>query len=313
MSKSLLVSNPDKAQVILVVDIANLSWKCYHSPLAKYLSCKDYPSYMQHIALDKIALCLDFIFSNYRDEKVCLVYSKDEYTNNKKELFPEYKSNRIKKVKTYKIETEDGIVEKEMNPVEDTSKALSYLPHCDLSIPTKDAETDDIIATFCRNHKDKVIYIESADRDMWQLRSKKRHIIFSENPFTILTETDVFYSFYNRDNRLIPVIKTFLGDKSDNLEGMSYVTEEFISSLSYENYKGKIKKILNHIIDECEDSKICKSVRENFERLVKLHSIIKLNKHLSIKEEYVKGRYSSFLKFLEKRKIEQPKILKLWI
>lgn len=313
MSKSLLVSNPKDAEVILVVDIHNLSWKSYHSPVTDEYLVMGYPTYHQRIALNKISLCIEYIFNNHKNKKLCLVFSQDEYCENKKEMFPEYKSGRNKECKKYLVETKKGTIEKTVNPVNDTSKALSFLPHCDISIPSKDAETDDIIATFCKRYKEKTIYIESSDKDLWQLRSKSVHIICSENPILIVSKSSVLKKFYNEDNRLIPLIKTLTGDSSDKLIGIPYFPKKLIKLFSYDCYRGKIKKGLSYVRALAQTKTVKEKIDKSFDRLVKLHSIIKLKKNLSIKEEYSNGDYSSLIKFLKKRKIKQPRILKLWI
>jgi len=311
--KSILVSNPKDAQILLVVDIHNLSWKSYFSPVHDEHLINGYPTYHQYIALNKLALCIEYILSNHRNEKLCLVYSQDEYCENKKQLFPEYKSNRNKECKKYMVETKKGIIEKEVNPVFDTSKALSFLPHCEITIPTKDAETDDIIATFCRNHKDKTIYIESSDKDLWQLKSKNTHIIHSESPLLILNKDTILKKFYNKDSKLIPLIKTLIGDSSDKLVGVPFFPRKLLPLLSYEYYKGNIEKGLNYVRSLTKTKTVKEKIDKNFDRLTKLHSIVKLQKRLLIKEEYIKGDYFSFKKFLKKRKMKQPRILKLWI
>ena len=94
--KSLLVSNPKDAQILLVIDVHNLSWKSYYSPIPNEHLVKGYPTYHQYIALNKIASCIEFILANHKNEKICLVYSQDEYCENKKQSCPEYKSNRNK-------------------------------------------------------------------------------------------------------------------------------------------------------------------------------------------------------------------------
>ena len=310
--KSLLVSNPKDAQILLVIDVHNLSWKSYYSPIPNEHLVKGYPTYHQYIALNKIASCIEFILANHKNEKICLVYSQDEYCENKKQLFPEYKSNRNKECKKYMVETKHGLIEKEVNPVKDTSKALSFLPHCDISIPTKDAETDDIIATFCKRYKDKIIYIESSDKDLWQLKSKSVHIIYSENPLLILNKKIVLQKFYKSDSRLIPLIKTLIGDSSDRLVGVQRFPRKLLPLLTYENYKGKVEKGLSQV-RAFSNNTVKDKIDKSFDRLVKLHSIVKLKKKLAIKENYEEGSISLFKKFLKKRKIDKPKILKLWI
>lgn len=312
MTKSLLVSNPNDAQVILAVDIHNLSWKSYYSPVANEHLYKGYPTYHQYIALTKLSTCIEFILANHKNQKLCLVYSQDEYCDNKKKLFPEYKSERNKECKKYMVETKDGVIEKEVNPVLDISKALSFLPHCSISIPTKDAETDDIIATFCKRYKGKTIYIESNDKDLWQLKSKNVHLICSENPLLIVNKDLVLKKFYNKDSRLIPLIKTLIGDSSDKLKGVPFFPRKLLPQITYEEYKGKARKGLSYVRAITDSKTVKEKIDKDFDRLLRLHSIVKLNKHLEIKEDYVKGDYSSFKKFLKKRKIEQPRILKCY-
>ena len=312
---ALLVPNPNDADVLLVIDAHNLAWKAYYSPVVnEHLDSRGFPTYHYYIALNKIGLCCEYISSNYPNFKVCLVYSFDEYVQKKRKLFPEYKSNRNNKLKEYKVATRDGIVTKELNPM-GISKVLNFIPHCEISIPSHDEETDDVIATFVHKYEtDKIIFILSSDKDLWQLKSKRTHIIIKESPITLLNRDIIKSKFYNSDRRNIAFIKAIVGDSSDGLKaGIPFFPRKMLSEVNYGEYMGNITKGIAYL-QTLGLSKNCKNkIESEAKRIANLFSIIKLKKNLNIKENYVDGSISLFKKFLTKRKMEKPRILKLWI
>lgn len=309
-----LMSNPDKADVLLLIDVHNLSWMSYYAPVKdEKLDKTGYPSYHYEIALGRIASIIDYICKDSK-KKVCIVTSADEYPSKKKKLFPEYKAQRIKELKEYNVRTIDGeTMSKTLDPVRDIKHILSLIPHCRVSIPTKDEETDDILATLTKMFKDKECYIVSSDRDLWQLNFKNVHIVYQGHPqIKIVGKSDILKKFGNKDYRLIPLFKTLTGDHSDNLKGVyRFPISKTAPLLKYSKYKGNIKKALNYVT-----GLVTKTVKERIEsdkeRLVKLHSIIKLNRNLDLKLSKKKGNLKEFCKFLKDRNLLDSRILQLW-
>lgn len=309
-----LMSNPYKADALLLVDVHNLSWISYHAPVKnEKLDRTGYPAYHYDIALGRIAAVVDYIRKD-SNKKVCIMTSADEYPSKKKKLFPEYKAQRVKELKEYNVRTIDGEeMSKPLDPVRDIKHVLSLIPHCRVSIPTKDEETDDIIATLTKMFEDKDCYILSSDRDLWQLNFKNVHIVFQGYPkIQEVKKEDVLKKFGNKDYRLIPLIKTLTGDASDNLKGIyRFPISKTAPLLKYSKYKGNVKKALKFI-----EGITTKSVKEKIEsdrdRLVQLHSIIKLNRNLNLKLSKRKGNLKEFCKFLKFRDLLDSRILTLW-
>lgn len=309
-----LMSNPYKADALLLVDVHNLSWISYHAPVKnEKLDRTGYPAYHYDIALGRIAAVVDYIRKD-SNKKVCIMTSADEYPSKKKKLFPEYKAQRVKELKEYNVRTIDGEeMSKPLDPVRDIKHVLSLIPHCKVSIPTKDEETDDIIATLTKMFEDKDCYILSSDRDLWQLNFKNVHIVFQGYPkIQEVKKEDVLKKFGNEDYRLIPLIKTLTGDASDNLKGIyRFPISKTAPLLKYSKYKGNVQKALKFI-----EGITTKSVKEKIEsdrdRLVQLHSIIKLNRNLNLKLSKRKGNLKEFCKFLKFRDLLDSRILTLW-
>lgn len=308
-----LVSSPDKADVLLLVDVHNLSWISYYAPVKnEKLDKQGYPSYHYEIALGRIASVIEYINRDVR-HKVCIMTSADEYPSKKKKLFPEYKAQREKELKEYNVKTIDGeTMSKSLDPVRDIKHCLSMVPHCKVSIPTKDEETDDILATLTKMFKDKDCYILSSDRDLWQLNYKNVHIVYQGYPqIKVVGKADVKKKFLNKDYRLIPLIKTLTGDASDNLKGVYRFPRKIIPQITYANYKGNPKKALKYI-----KGLVTKTVKEKIvddeKRLVELHSIIKLNRNLDLKLAKKKGNLKKFCKFLKDRNLLDSQFLTLW-
>jgi 5'-3' exonuclease len=307
------VSSPDKADILLLVDVHNLSWISYYAPVKnEKLDKQGYPAYHYEIALGRIASVIEYINRDVR-HKVCIITSADEYPSKKKKLFPEYKAQRERELKEYNVKTIDGeTMSKALDPVRDIKHCLSMVPHCKVSIPTKDEETDDILATLTKMFKDKECYILSSDRDLWQLNYKNVHIVYQGYPqIKVVGKADVKKKFLNKDYRLIPFIKTLTGDASDNLKGVYRFPRKVIPQITYANYKGNPKKALKYI-----SGLVTKTVKEKIEsdkdRLVKLHSIIKLNRNLDLTLSKKKGNLKKFCKFLKDRNLLDSQFLTLW-
>ncbi len=313
MKNDFLVSNPKDADAIVIVDVHNLSWRSYYSPVKDELLDKHgYPSYHYKIALNKIANAVEHALVNSR--KVCIITSADENPIKKKELFPEYKSNRHPVVKEYNVIYNGKKKVKTVDPVKDTKKVISFLPHCKVYVKAKNEETDDVIATVCQKYCDKQIFIMSTDRDLWQLKNKNTHIICSDYPeFVLVSKTQLEKKFNTSDFRLVPLIKTLTGDASDKLKGVKFFPKKKIVPLiHYSMYKSNIKKGLKNILKIVSKS-VKQKIENDYERLVSLHSIIKLDRKLIISEKNVSGNLLSLTKFLKKRNLNNPRIVKLWI
>lgn len=309
-----LVSNPYKADALVLVDVHNLSWISYFAPVRnEKIDANGYPAYHYEIALGRIASIVEYI-CKFSKKKVCVITSADEYPIKKKKLFPEYKAQRVRELKEYNVRTIEGeTMSKALDPVRDIKRVLSLIPHCKVSIPTKDEETDDIIATLTKMFKDKDCYIVSSDRDLWQLNFKNVHIVYQAYPkIQLVTKKDVLKKFGNKDYRLIPLIKTLTGDSSDNLKGIyRFPISKTAPLLKYSKYKGNVKKALKYI-----EGITTKTVKNRIEgdrkRLVQLHSIIKLNRNLTLKLSKKKGNLKKFCKFLKDRDLLDSRILTLW-
>lgn len=309
-----LVSNPYKADALVLVDVHNLSWISYFAPVRnEKIDANGYPAYHYEIALGRIASIVEYI-CKFSKKKVCVITSADEYPIKKKKLFPEYKAQRVRELKEYNVRTIEGeTMSKALDPVRDIKQVLSLIPHCKVSIPTRDEETDDIIATLTKMFKDKDCYIVSSDRDLWQLNFKNVHIVYQAYPkIQLVTKKDVLKKFGNKDYRLIPLIKTLTGDSSDNLKGIyRFPISKTAPLLKYSKYKGNVKKALKYI-----EGITTKTVKERIEgdrkRLVQLHSIIKLNRNLTLKLSKKKGNLKKFCKFLKDRDLLDSRILTLW-
>jgi 5'-3' exonuclease len=313
MKNDFLVSNPEDADSIILVDVHNLSWRSYFSPVKDELLDKHgYPSYHYKIALNKIANAVEHASATSR--KICIITSADEHPTKKKELFPEYKSDRHPVLKEYNVIYSGKKKVKVVNPVKDTKKVISFLPHCKVWVKTKDEETDDIIATICKKYSDKQIFIMSTDRDLWQLKNKNVHIICSDYPeFVLVSKNQLEKKFNTSDFRLIPLIKTLTGDYSDRLKGVKFFPKKkIIPLIQYSMYKSNIKRGLKNVLKIVSKS-VKEKIDNDYDRLVLLHSIIKLNKKLIITEKSISGDLPSLVKFLQKRNIKNPRIIQLWI
>jgi DNA polymerase-1 len=243
---------------------------------------------------------LNMIREKFRDSK-CFVasgISKIEDTRQRK-LLPDYKAHRKP--------LPEEIWEQRL--------ALSlFARYMGLHCAYLPYETDDIIGiltSYWRSRKHSVLVV-SGDHDMFQLVSK-RIKVYDPIKKVLWDSTDVFNKIQVYANE-IPIYKTFVGDSSDNIKGISGMgpkKSEIIIALlraSKGNMIKKFPKILGKVKKLIEDN--YKNISVDVKRLSNNYEAIKLLKFkdLNVKERRaIKKIISSEVK---QNKIELKKIIK---
>jgi len=163
-----------------------------------------------------------YAVKTFRPTRVILVFDGLGSTNNKKNLYPQYKANRnISRVTNWDI-FENKVDESEAM-VGQMTRLIQYLKQLPVTLISIDKiEADDSIGLIAQHfEKDKEckeITIMSADKDFYQLISEKTSV-YSPTKRKTYKVKDVLEEFEVHPNNYL-LYKVLMGDQSDNLPGV---------------------------------------------------------------------------------------------
>jgi DNA polymerase-1 len=163
-----------------------------------------------------------YAVKTFRPTRVILVFDGLGSTNNKKNLYPQYKGNRnITRVTNWDMfENKDDESEAMVGQMTRLIQYLKQLPVTLISIDK--IEADDSIGLiaqhFERDKECKEVTIMSADKDFYQLISDKTSV-YSPTKRKTYKVKDVIEEFKVHPNNYL-LYKVILGDNSDNLPGV---------------------------------------------------------------------------------------------
>ena len=133
-----------------------------------------------------------------------LFFALEGYPKHRYDLFPDYKANRRKLIKTASSQTTK---EQVIDAANDIQKLLLLLPITLAQHP--DFEADDIIHCLCRNMKDESVVVCSSDADCIQILQQGYRDCQLYNP--------IKKEFREAPTYLYTAFKTLTGDKSDGI------------------------------------------------------------------------------------------------
>jgi len=155
-------------------------------------------------------------------DKVIVMWDGESNSSARKLLYPQYKANRFQIIN-------DEVYE---SYLQQRGRVKQYLEEIFVrQIETDNNEADDLIAYYCQIAKDEKIIIFSADKDLTQLISENVTIYspiskkyFKYGDMITLNKVDIPH--YN-----VALCKIFVGDKSDNIDGIQGVGEKTLVKL----------------------------------------------------------------------------------
>jgi DNA polymerase-1 len=155
-------------------------------------------------------------------DKVIVMWDGESNSSARKLLYPQYKANRLQIIN-------DEVYE---SYLQQRGRVKQYLEEIFVrQIETDNNEADDLIAYYCQIAKDEKIIIFSADKDLTQLISENVTIYspiskkyFKYGDMITLNKVDIPH--YN-----VALCKIFVGDKSDNIDGIQGVGEKTLVKL----------------------------------------------------------------------------------
>ena len=158
----------------------------------------------------------------HNHDKVIVMWDGESNSVARKLIYPQYKANRF----------QTGTDESYESYLKQRERVKQYLEEVFVrQIEVDDNEADDLIAYYCQIAKDEKIIIFSADKDLTQLISENVTIYspISKTYFKhgdMITINKVNIPHYN-----VALCKIFVGDKSDNIDGIQGLGEKTLVKL----------------------------------------------------------------------------------
>jgi DNA polymerase-1 len=158
----------------------------------------------------------------HNHDKVIVMWDGESNSSARKLLYPQYKANR----------TQTGTDEIYESYLTQRGRIKEYLEEVFVrQVEIDNNEADDLIAYYCQIAKDEQIIIFSGDKDLTQLISERVTIYspVSKQYYKngdMITLNKVEIPHYN-----VAVCKIFVGDKSDNIDGIQGLGEKTLVKL----------------------------------------------------------------------------------
>ena len=239
---------------------------------------------VRHMILNSVRMYRTMFNEDYGE--IVLAYDSRAYW--RKEIFPQYKSNR-RKNREEDDKDWDSIFDVLNNIKEEIKEFLPYKV-----IEVYGAEADDVIATLCKHYQNEKVMIVSGDKDFIQLQ--KYDNVKQYSPITKKLVDGIDPKVYIKEH----VLK---GDKSDGVPNVLSPDHTFTDELRQRPLTSKkLESILAQDIDEVDDE-----IKRNYQRNDKLINLDNIPKTLeseilnSFNEASYGDRSGLLNYFIEKR------------
>ena len=239
---------------------------------------------VRHMILNSVRMYRTMFNEDYGE--IVLAYDSRAYW--RKEIFPQYKSNRRKNREEDDKDWDSifGV----LNRIKEEIK--EFLPY--KVVEVYGAEADDVIATLCKHYQNEKVMIVSGDKDFIQLQ--KYDNVKQYSPITKKLVDGVDPKVYIKEH----VLK---GDKSDGVPNVLSPDHTFTDELRQRPLTSKkLESILAQDIDELDDE-----IKRNYQRNDKLINLDNIPKTLeseilnSFNEASYGDRSGLLNYFIEKR------------
>ena len=239
---------------------------------------------VRHMILNSVRMYRTMFNEDYGE--IVLAYDSRAYW--RKEIFPQYKSNR-RKNREEDDKDWDSIFDVLNNIKEEIKEFLPYKV-----VEVYGAEADDVIATLCKHYQNEKVMIVSGDKDFIQLQ--KYDNVKQYSPITKKLVDGIDPKVYIKEH----VLK---GDKSDGVPNVLSPDHTFTDELRQRPLTSKkLDSILAQDIDELDDE-----IKRNYQRNDKLINLDNIPKTLeseilnSFNEASYGDRSGLLNYFIEKR------------
>ena len=262
---------------LLIVDGHNLLFQMFYGMPSRIINKSGKP--IQGVlgfvgALNKII--------KLTDPTHVVVIFDGEHENERAEILPEYKANRV----DY---SEIPDYENPFSQLENIYSALDFMgiKHFE----EQEFEADDVIASYAITYgKNTQIVISSFDNDFFQLINDNVSVLRYRGIKTVICDT----AYVQSKLGILPCqyvdFKSLTGDNSDNIKGAEKVGIKTASALI--NQFDSLQNIIRNI-DNITKPSIQKSIKQNVERLENNYKLIKLNNNSLLRYEIDALLYSN--------------------
>ena len=153
----------------------------------------------------------------YDLDKVVVFWDGDSNSSARKTIYPQYKANRRLNMNEFKYESY----------VDQKIRVKQYLEEVFVrQVEIDNNEADDLIAYYCQLANDETIIIFSADKDLTQLISPNVSIYSPVHKTTYKFGDRIKFKDIEVPHQNVLVCKVFMGDKSDNIDGIQSLGEK---------------------------------------------------------------------------------------
>ncbi len=200
----------------LLIDGNNLYLIGYHG-------VKDFYSNTEHIGgiFHFINTIRKFLEENNYD-KVIVCWDSEISNSKRKQLYPEYKSQRRNDMREEQYESF----------LHQRQRVKQYLEEVFVrQVEVPNNESDDLIAYYCKIATDEQITIFSADKDLTQLISERVSIYSPIKKLYFGLGSKININKVDIPHENVLLTKVFVGDKSDNISGIEGLGEKTLVKL----------------------------------------------------------------------------------
>lgn len=206
------------------------------------------------------------IADEFKPYSLYVIFDSETSRNSNSLIDQEYKANRI----------DYSIIPEEENPFSQLpliKKALKYLNIAYLEVENNEA--DDFIASIVSKNMNEYQYIiVSTDSDFIQLISDNVFLYVSRGKKSILYNKDEVIKKYNITPEKFAIFKSLVGDKSDNIRGISGIGN--ITAAKILKYNS-----IQEFIENNPNSKFSNILISSKELIIKNQKLIELNKFIN--------------------------------
>lgn len=196
---------------ILIIDGNNLLFQMFYG-MPKKIYNKNGETI--HATIGFISYVIKQI-KTYEITKCCVVFDSDS-SNERKEIYNEYKANRISNW--------DELPNDE-NPFNEEEKIVECLGFLNIKVLySKDMEADDLIASITKLFEvENKIIISSFDSDFFQLINENVNILRYRGKLSQIYDLAYFIEKFDFDPSRYVLYKAIVGDSSDNIIGVKSI------------------------------------------------------------------------------------------
>lgn len=206
------------------------------------------------------------IADEFKPYSLYVIFDSETSRNSNSLIDQEYKANRI----------DYSIIPEEENPFSQLpliKKALKYLNIAYLEVENNEA--DDFIASIVSKNMNEYQYIiVSTDSDFIQLISDNVFLYVPRGKKSILYNKDGVIKKYNITPEKFAIFKSLVGDKSDNIRGISGIGN--ITAAKILKYNS-----IQEFIENNPNSKFSNILISSKELIIKNQKLIELNKFIN--------------------------------